>query len=137
MPVKVVDASALAALLFGEPEAETAATKLESSTLAAPALLPFEMASVCVKKLRRHPEQREAILTAYALMDRLAIEYFQVQLSEVIALAERSKLTVYDAAYLWLAQSLRAELVTLDASLAKASRLKQKYRKGRRHPPSS
>lgn len=131
MPAKVVDASALAALLFGEPEAETVASQLENNTLAAPAVLPFEMASVCLKKLRRHTEQREAILTAYALMDRLAIEYFQVQLSEVIALAERSKLTVYDAAHLWLAQSLRAELVTLDASLAKASRLKQTSRKGR------
>ena len=134
MPAKVVDASALAALLFGEPEAETVASQLESNTLAAPAVLPFEMASVCLKKLRRHTEQREAILTAYALMDRLAIEYFQVQLSEVIALAEKSKLTVYDAAYLWLAQSLGAELVTLDTTLARAAQrlsLTQKNRKGR------
>ncbi len=42
-------------------------------------------------------------------------------MKEVIALAERSKLTVYDSSYLWLAQSLRAELVTLDAALARAA----------------
>ncbi|MBM4135078.1 MAG: type II toxin-antitoxin system VapC family toxin [Nitrospira sp.] len=121
MPVKVVDASALAALLFGEPEAEIVASQLEHHTLAAPTILPFEIASVCLKKLRRHKEQREAIVTAYALLDRLAIEYVQIHFSEVIALAERSKLTVYDAAYLWLAQSLNAELVTLDSSLARAA----------------
>lgn len=121
MPVKVVDASALAALLFGEPEATAAASQLENHKLVAPAILPFEIASVCLKKLRRHKEQREAIQTAYALLDRLTIEYVQVHFSEVIALAERSKLTVYDAAYLWLAQSLSAELVTLDSSLARAA----------------
>lgn len=131
MPVKVVDASALAALLFGEPEAETVASQLENNTLAAPAVLPFEMASVCLKKLRRHPEQRDALFATYALMDRLTLEYFQVQFAEVIALAERSKLTVYDAAYLWLAQSLRAELVTLDSTLARAAKRIALKRKGR------
>jgi len=92
------------------------------------------MASVCVKKLRRHPEQREALLAAHSLMDRLGIDYFQVQMREVIAMAERSKLTAYDASYLWLAQSLGAELVTLDTTLARAAKrlaLKQKERKGR------
>lgn len=121
MPVKIVDASAIAALLFGEPEAETVALKLENCTLAAPTILPFEMASVCLKKLRRHPQQRETILTAYTLADRLMIEYFQVQMKEVIALAEQSKLTVYDSSYLWLVRSLGAELVTLDAALARAA----------------
>lgn len=121
MPVKIVDASAIAALLFGEPEAETVALQLENCTLAAPTILPFEMASVCLKKLRRHPQQREAILAAYTLADRLTIEYCQVQMQDVIALAERSKLTVYDSSYLWLAQSMGAELVTLDAALARAA----------------
>ena len=121
MPVKIVDASAIAALLFGEPEAETVVLQLENCTLAAPTIFPFEMASVCLKKLRRHPQQRETILTAYTLADCLTIEYFQVQMKDVIALAERSKLTVYDSSYLWLAQSLRAELVTLDAALARAA----------------
>lgn len=121
MPVKVVDASALAALLFGEPEAEIVASQLEHHKLAAPTILPFEIASVCLKKLRRHKDQREAILTAYALMDRLMIEYVQIHFSELVALAEKAKLTVYDAAYLWLAQSLSAELVTLDRTLARAA----------------
>ncbi|MGH9875766.1 MAG: type II toxin-antitoxin system VapC family toxin [Pyrinomonadaceae bacterium] len=57
MSVKVVDASAIAALLFGEPEAPTIAAQLRNTKLAAPTLLPFEVASVCLKKLHRHPDQ--------------------------------------------------------------------------------
>lgn len=96
--------------------------KLEDSTLVAPALLPFEMASVCVKKLRRHPQQRRAILEAFGLYDRLAVRPMPVHFNEIILLAEASSLTIYDASYLWLARSLGAELVTLDAALAKALR---------------
>ena len=39
MPTKIVDASALEALAFGEPEAEAVAETLEDATLAAPSLL--------------------------------------------------------------------------------------------------
>ena len=49
MAVKVVDASALAALLFDEPEAGAIADRLEDANLVAPALLGFEIASVCLK----------------------------------------------------------------------------------------
>ena len=53
--IKVVDASAFAALLFGEKEAEAVAASLGDARLAAPALLSFELANVCLSKMRRHP----------------------------------------------------------------------------------
>jgi len=62
MAVKVVDASALAALLFGEPEAEAVADRLEGSSLFTPTLLGDEIASVCLKKLRRDPIRRDVLL---------------------------------------------------------------------------
>ncbi|MGH6840082.1 MAG: type II toxin-antitoxin system VapC family toxin [Methylocella sp.] len=121
MPVKVVDASAIAALMFGEPEAGEAAAHLRGAALVAPALLPFEIASVCVKKLARHPEQRELLLAASRLYKRLEIAQHEVDLRGVVELAQQSGLSAYDASYLWLARHLRAELVTLDARLARAS----------------
>ena len=39
----------------------------------------------------------------------------------MLALAERLQLTGYDASYLWLAQRLRSELVTLDRPLGRAA----------------
>lgn len=121
MAVKIIDASALAAVLFREPEAEEIASRMRGFMLVSPALLPFEIASVCLKKIRRHPAQRSALLAAYRLLSRMEIIPTEVDLNEAIALAERKKLTVYDAAYLWLARKLGVELITLDQKLVEAA----------------
>lgn len=121
MPVKVVEASAIGALVFGEPAAEEVAARLSGATLAAPALLAFEIANIAVKKLRRHPEQRAALLAAHALPLRLSIETVAVDSIAVLSVAEETGLTAYDASYLWLARELRADLVTLDAALGLAA----------------
>jgi predicted nucleic acid-binding protein len=84
----------------------------------APALLPFEVASVCLKKIKRHPEMRGRLLEAYALRTHAGIDEVEVTLDQVIGLAEQNDLTCYDASYLWLALQLEAELVTLDEKLA-------------------
>jgi predicted nucleic acid-binding protein len=120
--VKVVDASALAALLFAEPEAETIAERLEGARLAAPSLLDFELANVCLTKIRRQPRQREVLRTAFRLAYRLRVETVAVDHADVLDLADATGLTTYDASYLWLARALSAELVTLDRKLAAATR---------------
>jgi predicted nucleic acid-binding protein len=119
--IKIVDASALAALVFGEPEAEAIATILEGARLAAPSLLDFELANVCLTKMRRHPEQREALRTAFHLAGRLAVETVAVDHAAALDLAEATGLTAYDASYLWLARAVGGELVTLDRKLAAAT----------------
>jgi predicted nucleic acid-binding protein len=86
----------------------------------APALLSFEIASVCLKKLRSNPQHREALLAAFALYARMPIEIVEVDHADTLQLAEALGLTSYDAAYLWLAQKLAAELVTLDRTLQTA-----------------
>lgn len=120
MAVKVVDASALAALVFGEPEAEAVAERLQDSTLIAPALLGFEIASVCLKKLRRNPEQRDALLAALTMSGRMPIELVEIDHAETLQVAESVGVSSCDATYLWLAQTLDAELVTLDKRLQSA-----------------
>lgn len=122
MPDKVVDASALAAILFGEPGGERLAARLEGAKLVAPALLDYELANTCLMKLRRHAAQREAILAAYGLLKHLQIDLIDVELDDVISLAEETGLTAYDASYLWLARMLGADLVTLDKQLARQAK---------------
>jgi predicted nucleic acid-binding protein len=121
MPVKIVDASALAALLFGEPEGPAVAKWLQDGELIAPALLGFEVANICVKKMSRHPERRESLLDAFAIFGRMSIEMVEVDHDETVRLAEQAGLTAYDASYLWLAQRHRGELVTLDKRLNRAA----------------
>jgi predicted nucleic acid-binding protein len=123
--VKVVDASALAALLLAEPEAGLIAERLAGARLAAPALLDFELADICQTKMRRQPSQREALRGAFRLAHRLRIETVAVDRAAMLDLAEATGLTAYDASYLWLARALGAELVTLDRTLAAALGMKR------------
>lgn len=119
--IKIVDTSALAAVLFAEPEADTIAERLTGARLAAPSLLNYELANVCLTKIKRQPSQREALRAAFRLVHRLNVETVGVDHAAVLDLAEATGLTAYDASYLWLARSLSAELVTLDSKLAAAS----------------
>jgi len=117
MRICVVDASAMAALLFGEPRAEEVAEVLEGARLAAPALLRFEMVSVCLKKIVAHPELESRLMSAFDLLSRFVIDTVQVDHRVTVALAMDTGLTTYDASYLWLAKELKGELITLDEKL--------------------
>jgi predicted nucleic acid-binding protein len=121
MAVKVVDASALGALVFGEPEAETVAKRLSTSTLVAPQFLWFELASIAFKKTTKHPGLVDQIREAFRMAGRLTIEILAVDHLDVIDLATQMRLTTYDASYLWLARKTGGELVTLDKRLSKAA----------------
>ncbi len=117
MAAKVIDTSALAAMAFAEPDGQRIADQLEEHDLIAPHLLPFELANVCLTKIRRHPAKRELLLAGYELVCRLPLTFMAVNMKEVVTLAEDKKLTAYDASFLWLARQLHVELVTLDKTL--------------------
>jgi predicted nucleic acid-binding protein len=119
---KVVDASAIVALLFNELTREGVAFRLRAATLHAPNLIGFEVANACLKKIRAAPGEREALLEAFSLLDALSLSLETVDLEVAVALAEQTKLSLYDASYLGLARALDAELVTLDEKLARADR---------------
>jgi predicted nucleic acid-binding protein len=122
MPVKVVDASALGAIAFGEPEGEAVAAMLSDSLLVAPLLLWFELSNICLKKIGKQPDQKDRLLKAFQLAQRLPIEMTAVDYIQVINLADEKNLTTYDANYLWIAQKLGGDLVTLDLKLRKAAK---------------
>jgi predicted nucleic acid-binding protein len=117
----VVDASALGAIAFGEPEGHTVAAHLIGETLLAPTLIDYELASIAAKKVRVHPESSAEIQAALDTASRLRIERVLVPAVDLLRVARETKLTVYDAAYLWLARTRDAELVTLDRRLADAA----------------
>ena len=121
MPVKVIDASALAALVFSEPEQSKIAEQIQGASLLAPTLIDYELASVCLKKLRRYSRQRDALLAALALVKRMDIKQVRVNPAEVAILADEARITAYGAAYLWLSLVHRAPLVTLDQKLGRAA----------------
>lgn len=119
MSVTVVDASAIAAVLFDEPESAPVVASV-GDTLLAPTLLHYEIASVCTTKLQREPARAKLILSRYRLLESLDIELAEPDWDTLPLLARQWALSAYDAAYLQLALARRAPLVTLDARLANA-----------------
>lgn len=118
----VVDASALAAVTFGEPQAEHWLEALNGAVLHAPTLLRYELANAARKKCKAAPGRAQDIITALslALDARRGIIYHDPNPMDVVLLANATGLSPYDASYLWLAGFLGADLVTADRELAAA-----------------
>jgi predicted nucleic acid-binding protein len=119
--VKVVDASAVCAMLFVEEEERLVIDRIAGDSMVAPTLLIYEVANACWKKLRRHPDLRMQLLGVPARFSRLDIRHLEVNLAAVLLLAEATRLSAYDAAYVWLARALGVELVSLDRRVLQAA----------------
>lgn len=88
--------------------------------LSAPTHMRLELLNVLVSRKVPFPE----ILTAAGDLQGFTLDWHEVDETlsfEAVALASTHSLTVYDAAYLALANRLDAGLVTADAALARAA----------------
>ena len=87
----VVDASALAAVVFEEPSADEVAPRLHRAVVYAPTLLKFELANIAWKKMRAPGADRGALLTALdkALDPRSGIVWHEVSHTDIVLIAAR------------------------------------------------
>ena len=119
--MSVVDASVLATALGDDTaQGDTARTRLLGEDLTAPELIDLEVVSVLRRQLSAgRVDTRRAVL---ALQDLVDLPLRRV--SHVPLLARcwelRDNLTVYDAAYVALAEALGTVLLTADERLARA-----------------
>src|SRR5574340_295034 len=100
MPDMVIDASSLAAVVFEEPDGTSVLDYCRGSRLLAPSLVDYEMANICLMKRRRYPDMAEKLAIQFDAYQRLDLKRCVVDIGAVLALAEQSRLTAYDAAYL-------------------------------------
>jgi len=121
MPAKVVDASVLAALIFRESRFSEAASLLADASFYEPTLLPYELANITRKKAIEYPAQTPAFMEAFREFLSHEIEWRAVDSVAVVGLALETRLTTYDASYLYLSRTLGIPLITFDERLAKAA----------------
>jgi predicted nucleic acid-binding protein len=119
--VLVVDASLLVVALADDGrDGDLARTRLRGEHLAAPELVDLEVASV----LRRHCAggQLDLRRAELALADLIDLPLQRAPHAELLTRCWELKvnLTMYDAAYVALAEALDSDLVTADARLGKA-----------------
>jgi predicted nucleic acid-binding protein len=117
--VLVVDASVLATALADDGrDGEAARARLRGQGLATPELVDLEVASVLRRQvIARAIDPRRAAL---ALDDLLAMPLRRASHGPLLARSWELRGSVYDAAYVALAEALRADLLTGDARLARA-----------------
>jgi predicted nucleic acid-binding protein len=120
--VIVIEASAMVDALVGEPANPQLLAVLADEELHAPALLDFEVASALRGHLLGFKLQPTRLNAAVDDFGALQIERHHLTglLRHILRL--RDNFTVYDAAYIVLAQALDAPLVTSDVKLAGADR---------------
>lgn len=118
----VIDASVLAvALLDDGPDGDMIRARLRGERLAAPALIDLEVASVWRGLTRGgHLDARRV---GQALDDLQDLPVQRVEHTPLLARCWelRENLTIYDAAYVALAEALQAPLLTGDRRLARAT----------------
>lgn len=122
----VIDASVALALVLREPHADTVSRLLEAwedegSSLHAPILAHYEIASALTRSRVRDSLSREDTEEALAIIAGLGVAFHPpaagTRIIEIAADLQRH--SAYDAAYLDLAEQLSAELWTLDGPLAR------------------
>ena len=117
----MVDASVLAALIFGEPRADEADSLLRGVELHAPSLLAYELTRIAQRKAGQTPTQRVAFEEGLETALAMNIRWREVNHSAVLQLALQTNLTSYDASYLYLSRALGATLATFDRRLQAAA----------------
>jgi predicted nucleic acid-binding protein len=120
--VIVVDASVLATSLGDDgPDGDRARARLRGERLTAPELVDLEVVSVWRRQIRAGA--LDARRAALALADLAALPLRRTPHRPLLARCWelRDNLTIYDAAYVALAEMLAVPLLTGDGKLAKAT----------------
>jgi predicted nucleic acid-binding protein len=124
----IIDASVVIAWAFKEQHAtaERALARIQAEDAIVPALWWYELRNVLVLGERQGRLTERATARFLRDISRLAITIDSLpDEAQVLTLARRHRLTVYDAAYLELAEREALPLATLDEELAAAARAEQ------------
>lgn len=118
----VVDASAMVAgLIDGGTDGTWADRLLATEILAAPHLMPVEVANVLHRASKAGDISADSASLAHQDLQGFRIELFPYEPFAERAWDLRENLTAYDAWYVALAEGLDAPLATLDRRLRRAS----------------
>ncbi len=118
----VIDASALIAVLAGEPEREHLLSLTIGANLIAPPSVHWEIGNAFSAMLRRGRTDLSTVLDALSLYGEIPIRFVAIELAESVEMAGRLGIYAYDAYLLTCARRYRAPLLTLDVPLRTLAR---------------
>lgn len=114
MLIRVVDATAVSAVLFGEPAAEYIVEQLEDAVIIAPTVLESHLCEICLQKMDDSDGYDGHYLEALSLLQVMDLHYIKQDPSEIVRFAAERNITVSEAYYLRLVYAFDADLVSLN-----------------------
>jgi predicted nucleic acid-binding protein len=121
--IRIVDASAIGAVMLVEPEGTWVNEQTDGMELLASAILPFEVGNIFWKRMRQSGADTYAISTIWAAWSSLLpVRLVTPDPSHTLRLAYETGLTFYDASYVRVAQDHAADLISLDRRLVHVAR---------------
>ena len=121
--IRIVDASAIGAVLLVERDAAWVSEQTDGIELVAPAILPFEVGNICWKRLRHSAAEADSVMAIWtAWTASLPVRLVMPDLKGTLRLAYETALTFYDASYVRVALDHHADLISLDVRLVREAR---------------
>jgi predicted nucleic acid-binding protein len=115
----LLDASAIMAVVAGEPERETVIKLTKNATIISPSMVSFEIANGLSKMMKKKVIDKKRMLNVFKYFKLIPIKIVEVDIEKALEIAWNYKIYAYDACYLESAQKLNLPLLTFDGSMAR------------------
>ena len=117
----VIDASAILAVIAGEPERDGVVRLTAGHRLVGPGSIPWEIGNAFSSMLKQRRIDLEEAKRGLAIFQTIAIRYLAVDMEKAVEIAREQNLYAYDAYFLDCARRHAAPLLTLDQPLKRAA----------------
>ena len=117
----VIDASAILAVIVGEPERDRIVEITGGHNLVGPGSIPWEIGNAFSSMLKQHRVNIEEVEQGLSIFQSIAIRYLTVDWKNALSIAHIANLYAYDAYFLDCAARHAAPLLTLDRPLKRAA----------------
>ncbi len=117
----VIDASAILAVIVGEPERDRIVEMTAGHNMVGPGSIPWEVGNAFSSMLKQHRVGIEEVRQGLTIFQSIAIRYLAVDMQNALSIAHAANLYAYDAYFLDCAQRHAAPLLSLDRPLKRAA----------------
>jgi len=118
----VVDTSVIIAVIANEPEKEALVEVTTGADLIAPHSVHWEIGNAFSAMLRRERIRLEQAVQAVQLYQQIPIRFVDVELEEMLKIADALGIYAYDAYLIRCALKYQSPLISLDQSLVNAAK---------------
>lgn len=113
----VADANIFIASLLNELEKKEIIQSTETSNIAAPRVLPYELCNALVNLHRKKRLSEEQVVTAFQEYKKIPVRLVDVDLEKSLLISTKYGIYAYDSYYLEVSKRLRLPLLTLDKKM--------------------